>query len=441
MKKILLLGAGLVTRPLTQFLLARGDIELTVASRTVAKAEALTEGHRNGRAVPVDITKEEAAVEALVGQANLVISLLPYIHHVKVADMCIAHRKPMVTTSYVSPAMRERDARAREAGIVILNEIGVDPGIDHMSAMKVIHDVERRGGRIVSFMSYCGGLPAPEANTNPMGYKFSWSPRGVLLAAKNASRYLEDGREVNIHSEDLFNHYHLLEVGGTGTFEAYPNRDALPYLDLYGLRHCRTMSRWTLRNISHCETWKQIVDLDLFSEKEMDLKGVTYRQLMIRMAGGQPDRAPQEAVRSRLGLGEWSVTIRKLEWLGLFDDRSIPMEKGAPIDVVGGLMLEKMSYAPGERDMLVMHHVFIAELPGGKKERITSTMVDYGIPRGDSSMSRTVSLPAAIGAAMILDGRITVKGVVIPVLQVIYEPVLEELRKLNIECREAVQPL
>jgi len=440
MKKVLLLGAGLVTRPLTRYLLDRGDMELTVASRTVRKAEALIESHKNGRAVPFDITKEEHKLEDLVKACDLAISLLPYVHHVKVADFCIKHKKPMVTTSYVSQAMKDRHEQARDAGIIVLNEIGVDPGIDHMSAMKIIHNVEGRGGRIVSFKSYCGGLPAPEANTNPLGYKFSWSPKGVLLAAKNPARYLEGGKEVNIHREDLFNHYHLLELPGVGTFEAYPNRDSIPYLEVYGLRDCTTMSRWTLRNVSHCATWKQVVDMDLLSEEEMDLGGMTYKDFIMKMSGGSPGKSPHEAVRGRLGLGEWSMTVRKLEWLGLFSDRTIPMDRAAPIDVLAGIMLEKMKYGRGERDMLVLHHDFTAELPDGR-ERITSTMVDYGVPHGDSSMSRTVSLPAAIAAALILDGKITVRGVVIPVLPEIYEPVLEELKKLDIECREAVIPL
>lgn len=440
MKKVLLLGAGLVTRPLARYLLEEGDIELTVASRTVSKAEKLIEDHKNGRALPFDITKDADRLDNLVEASDLTISLLPFAHHVKVADMCIKNKKPMVTTSYVSRAMKERDEKAKRAGVIILNEIGVDPGIDHMSAMKIIHDVEKKGGKIVTFKSYCGGLPAPEANTNPLGYKFSWSPKGVLLAAKNSAKYIEDGKEVSVHHKDLFNHYHLLEIRGVGTFEAYPNRDSLPYLEIYGLKDCRTMSRWTLRIVSHCESWKQIVDMDLLSEKEMDLKGMTYKDFIVKMTGADPGMAPHDAVRGRLGLGEWSITVRKLEWLGLFDDKPIPMERAAPIDVLAGIMLEKMKYDPGERDMILLHHNFIAEYPGSK-ERITSTMVDYGIPDGDSSMARTVSLPAAIGASLILDGKIKTTGVVVPVTPEIYEPVLDELKTLGIECKEASETL
>jgi saccharopine dehydrogenase-like NADP-dependent oxidoreductase len=431
-----------VTRPLARYLLDKGDIELTVATRTVGRAEKLIEGNKNGRALALDVTKEEGRLEDLVRSSDLVISLLPYVHHVQVADMCIRHRRPMVTTSYVSAAMKERDRKARDAGVLILNEIGVDPGIDHMSAMKIIHDAAGRGGRIVSFKSYCGGLPAPEANTNPLGYKFSWSPRGVLMAASNAAKYLSDGKVVEVKAGDLFTHYHLLEIGRVGTFEAYPNRDSLPYLEIYGLKDCRTMSRWTLRNVSHCETWKGIVDLGLLSANEMNLKGMTYADFMLRLAGGAGGGAkdPVKAVMKKLRLRKGSMTLKKLEWLGLFGEKPVPREKAAPIDVLADLMLEKMPYGRGERDMLVMHHDFIVEL-GARKENITSTMVDYGTADGDSSMARTVSLPAAIAAAMILDGRIDLKGVVIPVMPEVYEPVLAELKTLHVECKESVRPM
>jgi len=440
MKKVLLLGAGLVSRPLTRYLLSKGGYELTVASRTVSKAQTLIEGHHNGKAVAFDIEEEKEKLAALVRETDLAISLLPYIHHVEVADLCIAHGKSMVTTSYVSPAMKERDEKARKAGITILNEIGLDPGIDHMSAIKIINDVGRAGGAIVSFRSYCGGLPAPEANTNPLGYKFSWSPRGVLLAAKNPARYLDGGATVDIPSEDLFNSYHFLEIGGVGTFEAYPNRNSLPYVELYGLKDCATVSRWTLRNISHCATWKQMVDLELLSTQEMELAGTTHRDFILKLTGASASQTPQEAVRSKLGLGEWSMTIRKLEWLGLFAATPVPFDRATPLDVLADLMLARMQYAPGERDMIVLHHDFEARYPG-RRERITSTLVDHGVPRGDSAMARTVSLPAAIATRLLLEGKITTKGVLIPNLEEIYVPVLAELEKLGITCREQTTPL
>jgi len=222
MKRVLILGAGLVSRPHVRYLLNVPGFEVTVASRTVSKAEALIQGHAQGRALALDVD-DQGALDALIEECDLAVSLLPYVHHPVVARLCVKHRKHMVTTSYVKDAMRALDGAAREAGVVLLNEVGVDPGIDHMSAMKVIHNVERRGGRITSFDSWCGGLPAPEANDNPLGYKFSWSPKGVLLAGRNPARFLKDGQIVEVPGEELFDHYWTVQIQGLGEFECYPN--------------------------------------------------------------------------------------------------------------------------------------------------------------------------------------------------------------------------
>ncbi len=244
MKKILVLGAGLVARPPIRYLLDQPGFSVTVASRTRSKAEQLIEGRPNGTAMAFDVSDLDR-LEELIPQHDLAISLLPYTHHVTVARSCLAHGKHMVTTSYVSDAMRALDGEARAAGLLFLNEIGLDPGIDHMSAMKIIHSVQKAGGAIVSFKSYCGGLPAPEANDNPLGYKFSWAPRGVLLAARNAAKYRKDGRLVEVPGPELFTDCHLLDLGDelaragcpreSGVFEAYPNRDSLSYIETYGL--------------------------------------------------------------------------------------------------------------------------------------------------------------------------------------------------------------
>src|SRR5512136_2782641 len=206
MKKVLVLGAGLVARPPVQYLMNLPGVQVTAASRTVSKAQAIVGSHPNGRAVALNVD-DDAALEAAIRQADLSISLLPYVYHPKVAAMCVKHRRHMVTTSYVKDQMRALDGAAREAGVILLNEIGVDPGIDHMSAMKVIHDVERRGGKVTGFDSWCGGLPAPEACDNPFGYKFSWSPKCVLMAGKNPARFIKDGRVVEVPGEELFDHF------------------------------------------------------------------------------------------------------------------------------------------------------------------------------------------------------------------------------------------
>ncbi|MBP6876019.1 MAG: saccharopine dehydrogenase NADP-binding domain-containing protein [Candidatus Eisenbacteria bacterium] len=438
MARVLLLGAGLVTRPLVRYLLDQPGLELTIASRTVAKAEALLEGHPRGRAREV-LVDDERALSQLVSAHDLSISLLPYVYHVRVANLCLQHGKHMVTTSYISPAMRELDGDARKAGITILNEIGVDPGIDHMSAMHVIHDVQRRGGKVISFSSYCGGLPAPEANTNPWGYKFSWSPRGVLMAGRNNGRFLKEGRIVDIPGPELFAHYETVAVPGAGDFEGYTNRDCLGYIDLYGLKGIPNMFRGTLRYPGWCKAMKAVVDLGYLDDTQRnDLGGKTFRDLaamLVPGAKGASDTAA--AVAGHLGIPRDSDPIRRMEWLGLFSDEPLP-EAPTVLDVLVARMLQKLPYQTGERDMLVMHHQFGASFPD-HQEQITSTMVDYGIPNGDSSMARTVSLPAAIGTRLILEGRISLTGVLAPVVPEIYEPVLSELKTMNIECKEALR--
>jgi saccharopine dehydrogenase (NADP+, L-glutamate forming)/spermidine synthase len=356
--------------------------------------------------------------------------------------LCIAHRKPMVTASYVSDRMKALDGAAREAGVMILNEIGVDPGIDHMSAMRIIDDVRARGGTIVSFRSYCGGLPAPEANDNPFGYKFSWSPRAVCTAGKNDARYRENGEEIRIPGAELFTHTHSMHVEGLGEMDAYPNRDSLVYLDIYGLADIETMFRGTFRYKGWCDTLKKIVDLGLLDETPvtypvgMRLAEFTASFLTVPATGDlRADLATQ------LALDPASPILDRLEWLGLMstDPVAITGEEATPLDVLAARMLEKMSYAPGERDMIVLCHYFTARFPNGTGEEITSTLIDYGRPGGDSAMARTVGLPAAIGARLILSGAIGNTGVHIPVTPEIYNPVLDELARLDVKFVERTE--
>jgi saccharopine dehydrogenase (NADP+, L-glutamate forming) len=441
MKNVVILGAGLVAKPLVRYLLDQPEFNVKVASRTVSKAERLVGDHPRGAAESLNVT-DAAALEEHVKGADIVISLVPYAHHVSVAKLCIKHKKDMVTTSYVSAPMKDLHAAAVEAGVTILNEIGLDPGIDHMSAMKIIHDMKSQGRKVTSFRSFCGGLPAPEANTNPFGYKFSWSPTGVILAGKNSAAYLKDGSQVKIDGPELFGHYFLLDVEGAGTFEAYPNRDSLGYVELYGLEGIKTMYRGTLRNGGWCDLWKTMVDVGLLDQaKREDLKGMTYRQLVGSLLPGNPSDGVEEAVAKAAGRKPSCAPIKKMAWLGLFSDERIPMEKGSPMDVLAHLLLERLQYNEGERDMIVLHHEFIAEKEGERPLKTYSTMVDFGIPNGDSSMSRTVGLPAAVGTRYILEGRIDMPGVQIPVSPKIYEPVLEELGRLGVKFVERTEKM
>ncbi len=438
MKKIAVLGAGLVTRPLVRYLLDEPEFEVTVASRTVSKAAAMIEGHPRGRALALNVD-DDTALEATVAQADLSISMLPYVYHPKVAAMCVKHGKHMVTTSYVKDAMRALDGPAREAGVILLNEIGVDPGIDHMSAMKVIHEVERKGGRIASFVSWCGGLPAPEASDNPFGYKFSWSPRGVLLAGKNPSRFQKGGRVVEIPGTELFDNYWPVNIPGLGEFEGYPNRDSLPYAETYGIRPGDWMFRGTLRNVGWCQTLKVISAMGLLEETTWADVPATYHEFTARVLGVGDAADLRQVLADRFGLVPGAKPVTDLEWLGLFSDEPLPAGKNSPIDVLTARMEKKMAYQPGERDMLIMQHEFVAEY-ADHKEAITATMVDFGIPHGDTSMSRTVGLPAAIGARMVLKGHFgDLTGVHVPVIPQIYEPVLAELGRLGICLTEKIE--
>ena len=433
MKKILCLGAGLVARPYIQYLSDNG-FHVIVASRTISKAERLIEGCNNTEAVAFNIAKDDELLEELIQKVELVCSLLPYTFHVKAAKVAIRHKTHFCTTSYISDEMKALEDDAKKAGILLLNECGVDPGIDHMSAMKIIDEVHNNNGQITSFTSFTGGLPAPDANNNPYGYKLSWSPRGVLLAGRNNAQFRRDGKEVKIPGSELFESCEHMEVPGMGTFEGYPNRDSLSYIDIYNIQETKTMLRGTFRNLGWCGTLDKIADLGLLNIEERSLEGMTYAALM-RELTSTSDSDVKSAVAKVCNIEPDNSIITRLEWLGLFEEKQIPAGTNTILDALCNLFEEKLQYAPGERDMIVMHHEFIAEYPD-KKQKITSTLIDYGIPNGDSSMSRTVALPVAIASKMILDGKINLTGVHRPIIPEIYEPILNELETLDIKMDE-----
>ena len=435
MKQVLCLGAGLVARPFIQYL-SDNDFHVVVASRTISKAERLIEGCENAEAVAFNIAKDDELLEKLTKEADLVCSLLPYTFHVKAAKVAIKHKTHFCTTSYISDEMKALDDEAKTAGILLLNECGVDPGIDHMSAMKIIDEVHNNNGKIESFTSFTGGLPAPDANNNPYGYKLSWSPRGVLLAGRNDAQFLRDGKEVRIPGSELFENCELMEVPGMGTFEGYPNRNSLSYIDIYNIQETKTMLRGTFRNVGWCGTLDKIADLGLLDIEERSLDGMTYAALMRELISTNESDV-KTAVARFCNIEQDDQIMKRLEWLGLFEETVIPQGINTILDALCNLFEEKLQYSPGERDMIVMHHEFIAEYPD-KKQRITSTLIDYGIPNGDSSMSRTVALPVAIASKMILDGKINLTGVHRPIIPEIYEPILNELETLDIKMEEKI---
>ena len=434
MKKVLILGAGMVVKPIVTFLLEK-DYKVTVASRTKSKADAMIKGHPNGTAVGWT-TDDEATLEHMIRTHDLTVSLLPYAFHVKVANLCIKHQKNMVTTSYVKPEMEALDAKAKEAGIIILNEIGLDPGIDHMSAMRIIDHVHDKEGRIEEFYSLCGALPAPENADNPFKYKFSWSPKGVVMAGNNDGKYIKHGKEVYVPTENLFKDVFDVEFPDVGTLQVYPNRDSVQYIDIYNIPEAKTMFRGTFRFPGWCDALDAMKGLKLITYEKIDLKGKTFADMTATLIGASNSENIRVKAAQFLGLEPENRALDTLDWLGIFDQKPMGRDKDSPFEVVSDMMLEKMALPEDERDMVVMMHVFLASYPDGSNEVIKSRLLDFGSPSTDTSVARTVALPAAIAVQMILEGKITIKGVYRPVLPDIYNPVLDALETIGIKMVE-----
>jgi len=435
MKKVLILGAGLVARPIVKHLLG-SNYFLTVADIYPQKAAELTQNHPNSAAVALDVANDNALGE-LVAQHDITVSLLPYGFHVQVASHCIRYRKSMVTTSYVKPEMQALSEEAKAAGILILNEMGLDPGIDHMSAMRIIDHVHSKQGKVTEFYSICGALPAPEAANNPFRYKFSWSPKGVVMAGNNDGRYLRKGQEVFVPTMELFRNPASVDFNGVGKLDLYPNRDSVSYIDIYGIPEVQTIMRGTFRYPGWCDSIDALKLLNLISYDKFDMSGMTYAQFIAHQIGVQETKNIRNEVAIWLGIDVNAHALDAIEWLGLFSDK--PMNRGvdSPFEVTSDLMIEKMQLGLNERDMVALQHTFLAEYPDGSSEIIRSRMLDFGTPATDTSIARTVALPAAIGVEMILKGEINVTGIYRPVIPEIYNPVLDALEKLNIRMVEA----
>jgi saccharopine dehydrogenase (NADP+, L-glutamate forming) len=436
MKKVLILGSGLVARPIIQYLLSK-NYPVTVASNTTDRSDQMIDGHAGGTSVFWEAS-DETTLDQLISGHDITVSLLPYIFHVMVAKHCVAHKKNMVTTSYVKPEMRELDQAARDAGIIILNEMGLDPGIDHMSAMRIIDKVHEREGGILEFYSICGALPAPEAANNPFRYKFSWSPKGVVLAGNNDAMFLRHGKVVELPTRDLFKNPFHVDFPEVGELEVYPNRDSLAYKEIYGIPEAQTMFRGTFRYKGWCETLDAIKQLNLISSDKFDMTGMTYAD-MIRhqLLSINPQLITLNS--SLLTLISPLITphaLQALKWLGLFDETPMNRTVDSTFEVTSDLMIEKMTLGQTERDMVVMQHTFLAAFSDGRKEVIRSRMLDFGTLATDTSIARTVALPAAIGVEMILSGAITITGVHVPVIPEIYNPVLDHLETLGIKMLE-----
>jgi len=434
MKKVLILGAGLVVKPIVTYLLKQG-FRVTVASPTPDRAAAMIQGHPNGEVIDW-VMDQEDKLDEMVMDHDLTVSFLPYLFHLQVAMKCLKHKKDMVTASYIKPEMQALHEEAKTAGIIILNELGLDPGIDHMSAMRIIDNIHAKGGKVEEFFSICGALPAPEAATNPFRYKFTWSPKGVIMAGNNEARFLHNGKTVMIPTENLFKNPFKVNFDSIGELDVYPNRDSISYSEIYGIPEAKTMFRGTFRYSGWCETMDVMKQIGLTSYEKFHLEGMTYADLMALMIGSMTIDNIKEQVATHLGLEPEAHSIKAMDWLGLFEDQKMNRTIDSPFEVISDLMIEKMGLGDTERDMVVLQHTFLASYPDSAFEVIRSRMLDFGTPATDTSIARTVSLPAAIGVEMILNDQIKAKGVFRPTLPEIYLPILDKLEELGIKMVE-----
>jgi len=433
MNKVLILGAGMVAKPMVEYMLGN-RISVMVASPMKDHADEMINGNPLGKSLDWSMDDTET-LDRLVSEYDVTVSLLPYKFHTDVAKICLKNKKPLVTTSYVQPGIKALESEAKAAGILFLNEIGLDPGIDHMTAMKVIDHIHVKGGKVEEFYSLCGALPAPEDAGNPLKYKFSWSPKGVVLASRNGALYLKKGKRVVIEPVNLFKDIFTYYFPGVGEMEVYPNRDSISYTEIYNIPEVSTMYRGTFRYKGWCETLDAMKALNMLDDTIIDYTGTDYAGFLAERAGLNTTDL-REKVALKLGIPEESVAMESLQWLGFFSNEQMNCGKTSAFEITAERMISKMLITGNERDMVVMQHIFLAVYPDGKKEVIKSSMLDFGSPETNTAIARTVALPSSIAVKMILEKKINLTGVYRPVVPEIYNPVLNELKTLGIEMKE-----
>jgi saccharopine dehydrogenase (NADP+, L-glutamate forming) len=352
-----------------------------------------------------------------------------------IAKVCLDKGTHMVNPAYMAPAISALSPEVASKGLVFVTELGVDPGIDHMSAAKNISMIHERGGLVESFRSLCGALPAPEANDNPWGYKLSWAPSSLIGASRRTAKILDDGHEILWPDGETYEHVSMIDVPGIASLEVYANADSTVYKSDYGIPEANSIYRGTLRYPGWCETICHMNAIGFFDDKKQDAKGMTFAHFTARQAGGGGD--PKEALCRKLGLKPWSAFILRMEWIGFFDDRPLPSESLSARDVVSYLFAEKLTISPDERDMIVLFDEITARYPDGTRRIHRSVLTDFGTPGKWTSIARTTGVPPAIAAKFIMDGKIITPGIHKPTLREIYGPVLEELAAEGIELKES----
>ncbi|MET1254312.1 saccharopine dehydrogenase C-terminal domain-containing protein [Aliikangiella maris] len=428
MANILLLGAGFVTGPLVDYL-HKKEHTITIGSQFLSEAEKLAAGRSHLFPIQVDVTNDDELAN-LAAKADLVISFVPFQFHVAVARICIAQKVPLVTASYAHQDMWALNEAAKEADIILLNEIGVDPGIDHMTAMKVIHEAHDKKQKVEALVSWCGGIPAPEANNNPLGYKFSWSPMAVLTAVLNEAKYYSRGKVETIAAKDLLSSMRDVPFNEELQLTGYANRDSLGYREAYEIPEVQTLLRGTLRYPGFAAIIHKAKAIGLLSNTLFnDAKPSNWRELIAQLSDLSLDQLESS-------FDSDPELVENFAWMDCFSDRAVAGR--SPIEAFCALLQDKLQYEENEQDMIAMQHRFVLTDENNNKIFHRSTLVEKGDVGGFSAMAKTVGYPAAIAADLILKGQITRKGVCIPVTQDIYEPVLQELEKLNIKMVEEI---
>lgn len=438
MKKILIIGAGLSSGSLISYLLHHSQKyhwKIRLADIDLALAESRIGDHPNGKAIYFNIKDLEQRTKE-IEDTDVVISMLPASMHPVVAKECLRHKKHLLTPSYVSPEMQTMDEEAKENDLLFMNELGVDPGIDHMSAMKVIHKIKDQGGILKSFHSYTGGLVAPDCDNNPWNYKFSWNPRNIVVAGTGVAQYKEDNVHKYIPYHKLFSNILTTSVPEYGNFEVYPNRDSLKYIKTYDLEGIPSIMRGTIRRPGYCKAWDVFVQLGCTDDsyimnKSEDLSYKDYIRSFIPNCNSDV----KQGLSDYLDININSLEMKKLEWLEIFSDEKIKIKEATPAMVLQKILENKWSLEPHDKDLLIMQHIFEYEL-NGKEYITTSSMCIEGKDASDTAMSFTVGTPLAIAAKLLLTNQIDLRGVHIPILPEIYNPILEELENLNIKFHE-----
>ncbi len=440
MKNLLIIGAGRSSTVLIDYILEQAkqhDFFVSVADADIEAAQSKINNHPRGRALWLDASKVNDRRD-IIQRHDVIVSLLPPAMHLDVAQDCITLGKHMVTASYVSKQIFRLGDDARLRALVFMNELGLDPGIDHMSAMQRIHQIQKRGGKITAFYSYTGGLVAPESDDNPWHYKFSWNPRNVVLAGQGTAQFLEEGKLKYIPYRRLFRQYRLVEIPGMGEYEVYANRDSLMYREAYGLQNIQTLFRGTVRHRGFCDAWNALVRIGLTDATFpiVDSDDLTYHDLMEAFLGiSQHTGSVKDRMAKMLETEPDSEIMKKLEWLGLFSKRKIKVENGTPALILEKLLLEKWALKPHEKDMIIMQHVFEYEI-GKKKKKLTSTLVMKGQDGTRTAMSKLVGLPLGIFVKLLMQGKISTTGVNIPTMPEVYEPVMAELEEFGVKFVE-----